>query len=250
MRLNLTSVIAFLLGLFLSPATSNATPVIYSNRTDFVNQISSPTVIDFSSVTGQAFYTSPGYQEGGISFTGYQFRDQTTYYWAAASNPSTSAWNFGTGALFYSSNPAYSPDAPPYIMVSVPDLYAVGFDVMTYVPGTQPTYGKDVDIWVTDAMGTYYQRINTLNRSTVIPPAFFGIVSPTPITSVRIQATVGQAAIDTFTFGAPIQLPAGGGGGNGPEPPPGETPEVATIVMIATGLIFLRLGKRRLSPAC
>jgi hypothetical protein len=219
-----------------------AGPIIYNTNSDFTAQLAaSPTVIDFT-VAGGEFndFTSAGYQTSGVKFLGYQS------YTSADSNFNTyistgGGYDFGTGAVLRTQDPQWSPFGQPYFQITLPgEITAVGFNIMTYLPtGTTKKYGYDVNIWITDAFGTYLETASTVNKTD--PPTFFGIVNPTAILSIKVEGITGITIVDNFTFGLGIQVPPTS------EPAPGETPEVATIIMIVSGLAFLRLGKRRIA---
>ena len=234
------------IGLLCAPAM--AIPIIYSNQGTWEAQMGTPTVVSFNGAYNADEWelSAAGYTASGVNFTGYSFYDSVTPNaktfiddWPAANTRS-----FGTGAYIRGSEPQWSTYAPAYIQVTMPAMTAFGFNLMTYLPGPTVQYGAQVDIWFSDASGNYYYRVDTNQRG--VTPAFFGVISPDGVGSVRIAAVGATTALDNFTFGSAnlIQPPAGGGGGAGAGEG-GETPEVASIIMMVTGLAFLGFGKKR-----
>jgi hypothetical protein len=221
---------------------ARATPITYSERGAWQSQVISPTIVDFETVGDGSYWlndtTAAGYGSNGATFVAYKFLTPglTEYYTQVVNNTYGQARDFGTGAVLDTVNPQWSPISPAYIAVQFPSSTAFGFDVMTFLPSTGQ-YAKDVDIWLSDGAGTYYYRINTNARTAT--PAFFGVVSPTPFTSVKIQAVNAETILDNFSFGSAVA--------GAPPPPPegGETPEMATAILIISGLLFLRFGKKK-----
>ena len=78
-------------------------------------------------------------------------------------------------------------------------------------------------------------------QSSPTTPNFFGFRSDTPFTTftVATEDFVSSITLDAMEIGTPT----GGGGGGGPTDPP-DTPEVATLLMIGSGLVMLRCGRR------
>ncbi len=209
-----------------------------------------PTTINFEGVANGDYWQDPtysaGYTASGINFTSYNYYDSSvtpTSNTTINNPPAGDPINFGTGAYIRGSLPQYSQLGQAYIQVTMPAMTAFGFDLMTYLPGPTVQYGAQVDIWFSDASGNYYYRVDTNQRG--VTPAFFGVISPDGVGSVRIAAVGATTALDNFTFGSAnlTQPPAGGGGAGGGEG--GETPEVASIILMVTGLAFLALGKKR-----
>jgi len=74
-------------------------------------------------------------------------------------------------------------------------------------------------------------------ESSSTSPSFFGFQSDSPFTTFTIatEDNVSNLFIDSLEIGS--------SGGSGPSDPP-DTPEVATLLMIGSGLIMLRCGRR------
>ena len=216
-----------------------------------------PTTINFEGVIPVSYQwsdptNSNGYTANGVNFTGYNFWESsvTPVSHTNISDPAVgSGYEFGTGAYLWGSLPEHSPMGQAYIQVTMPAMTAFGFDLMTYLPGPTVQYGAQVDIWFSDASGNYYYRVDTNQRG--VTPAFFGVISPDGVGSVRIAAVGATTALDNFRFGSAnlTQPPAGGGGEGGSGGEGGETPEVASIILMVTGLAFLGLGKKRFHPS-
>jgi hypothetical protein len=70
--------------------------------------------------------------------------------------------------------------------------------------------------------------------------AFFGATFDAPITSFDIKSTAGDFLFaDNISFGTVADTPP-------PPPPPSETPEVASLFMIGSGLVGMRLLNKRM----
>lgn len=74
-------------------------------------------------------------------------------------------------------------------------------------------------------------------QNPITAPFFFGFTSTVPFTTFTIASedNVSNLFIDSMEIGT--------SGGSGPSDPP-DTPEVATLLMIGSGLIMLRCGRR------
>ncbi len=189
------------------------------------------------------FANANGYQVNGVQFVGFQ--NASSYLGYISDVPAGGIYDFGTDAVFRTVDKGgWSPsDQVPWIMVTLPlSTYAFGVDLFTFLPAGTPQYGRPVNVWVNDGTNTYeYLALSTNGR--LEPPAFFGVVSANPISWVKVQAVDAETIIDNFTTAA--ALPMGGGGGMEGGDMGGETPEVATAILILSGLLFIRLGKKR-----
>ncbi len=137
--------------------------------------------------------------------------------------PGQQYYDFGTGSILYWNG--YTSGTYPYLAVTLPQaVTAVGLDVMG------------------GAGNIYYAGLNNLtfaysSAATLGQPnvTFFGLTSDTPFTTFYLQLPGGNTPfIDNFTYGSE--------GGSDPS----DTPEAATFLMIATGLIALSRGRKLL----
>jgi hypothetical protein len=77
-------------------------------------------------------------------------------------------------------------------------------------------------------------------QSSLSTPLFYGFASTSPFTTFTISTEdpVNDLLLDAMEIGTPTS----GGSGGGGDPP--DTPEVATLLMIGSGLVMLRCGRR------
>jgi hypothetical protein len=204
-----------------------ATLQIYSDQTLFNQQLSV-----YSTVTFENIVSAPGYVNDyddlsgftdpatGVQFVGINdpYSPYLAIEWPSASQTDQ---NWGTGA--YLLGPYYGNLSTQYVEITLPNpAYAVGMDLMTQTP-----YGGSYSI--TLSTGDTISPIATQNLPT---PTWFGVISDTPITSLRVEVLSGHSNIDNFEFGSPLGSQT-------------DTPEAATFILIGSGLLGLRLVKRR-----
>jgi hypothetical protein len=199
-----------------SATTGDSTPIGF----DGIATVGSPA----------SFNTTTGLVIGGVDFIGWTSATsaQTIVYDPSLNQP---FFDFGTGSILsWNANNGLT-GAYPYLEVILPQaVNAVGMNIMA---GT----GSVFQVGLNNAIFAY-----TSGATTGWPvPNFFGLTSDTPFTTFYLQLPGGNTPfIDNFSYGS--EQTQGGGGGGGSDPT--DTPEVATFLMIATGLIALSKGRR------
>jgi hypothetical protein len=182
----------------------------------------------YNTPTGVSSY--PNVDFIGYSSTGtplLEVEDSTSAGWAAFRN-------FGTGDVLSQLMDRPSNGSPlPYIHVvfSTP-VTAFGSDLFTSGPNA-------LNFTVTLFGSQYTVPTNPLPNT-----AFWGVTSDTPISSAdfTLQGTVfnggSHALLDNFRYGT-AQTQG---------PPPDDTPEAATMLLIGSGLIGLAYMRKRIKP--
>ena len=172
--------------------------------------------------------------------------DASSYYLYALNPAIGDAQDFGSGTELrgpYLPCTVVGACASPhtsYLSVTLPSgATSFGLDLMTAYPQAQSfTIQLDsIDVGLV---------ITTQARPT---RTFFGVTTDAPISQVRITLNSGvinqtQGLFDNFAYGA-----AGTSGGGGTTDPSGDTPEVATMLCVGSGLMAMRLLRRRQTPA-
>jgi hypothetical protein len=197
------------------PATS-AVLTTYTDNATFTAALSSQTLIDFDTLSTGEDSTAAGLTIGGINFVGM---NNGGYYLATQNN----GWNSGTFVyLPYFFGPL------SYTAVTVPSgTTAVGFDL-----GSQ----SGTDSFTVTILGA----TAVVNTATFPAHTFFGVTSDTAFTTFQIQSNIAKTVLmDNFIFGTATT-------GTVTDPPPSDTPEAATLIMIGSGLLIMRFGGRRL----
>lgn len=126
----------------------------------------------------------------------------------------------GSGAILL--GPYWLNQPSRYTLVTPPSpVYAFGLSMATMTPS-----GGAFSIYL--STGDTFSPIATVN-----PPAsqWFGVISDTAITSIQIRSLTGQPMMDNFEFGTPLAAQQ-------------DTPEVASLLMIGSGLAGLSLLKK------
>jgi hypothetical protein len=217
------SVVCFPVLLALSVPAYPAVVQTYNSRSTFeAALIGSSTLIDFSTFTNMQDL-SAGFNILGAGFANVGGESSWDMYTV---NNAGSPYNWGTGTIL--TIPAGVNGA--YLEITLSSAAtALGFNVMTVWPSTGGTVQysfPELAIGPTDLVTSVYPN-----------PLWFGLSSDTAFTKVRIYSnTGGRAAIDNLEFGNVQQQ----------QQQPEETAEIATLLMIGTGLLALRLGCGRL----
>ena len=227
-----------ILGLAAAATPLYSTTAEYSSRTSWEAAVSGVTTTTFD--TAVSGYTPPGpdgylaLAYGGLTFNDVTFQgyNDTTEYALSIVNGGTSTgqyYNWGTGGAIL-----------------------IGEQYQGALAHLHISFGTAVTAWGTDLMlggtpGDYSIQINggacptaCLATTVAFPQsAFFGMTSDTPFTFVDLFVPSGaRPELDNFSTATALVVVGGGGGGGG-EIPSGDTPEVGTILLCATGLISL-----------
>ncbi len=209
----------------VTPAYS--TTVTYTNLASWQAATSGDQTIDFSGkANGKAIQD---YSDStGVVYPDVQFIGITPNGNALdVSDTSIMSWySFGTGEALM--EPMNSTTGVPFIhVVFTTPVTAFGSDLFTF-SNTGMNFGITV-------LGTQY----TAATNTTAPPAFWGVTSDTPISSVdfTLQGTTptggSVAFLDNFRYGSQSSAP--------PDP----TPEAATMLLIGSGLLGLAYLRKR-----
>lgn len=207
----------------------------YEDRPTWNGVTTGITTDDFSSIGTPAggyqfFNTSGGLTRGSINYVGVDGAGYTML----AINPTSGENYFGSGVLLR--NADYYSLGAQYLQLTLPDLYSVGFDLGTAFPNA-------IGIRIELSTGEFY--IRQTQNSPVL--SFWGVQTNTPIEWIRLALTtggtnnpvIGQSIVllDNLSYGT-VYTPPGGGGDPGGGGETGETPEAATLLMVASGFAF------------
>ncbi len=229
-RLYATAVLAILLLLAAVPSEASILGS-YNDRATWEGLTTGRVDINFDSLGLSAggftsYSTSTGLTIGDVTFTGWQTNQYNLY----ALNPLTGwAENFESGTLIR--GPWYNTDS--YLQVTFgTSITSFALDLMTML-GDGQSFEVFVDGISAGVVVTGSQPTRT----------FFGVQTDTAITEIRIYLNSGtlfqtQGLFDNIAIGLV--------GTNNP-PPPGETPEVGTLLYTGAGLALLVASRRRLS---
>jgi len=220
------------LALIVTPAYS--TTVTYTDLASWTAATAGDQTIDFLGKANGNLIQD--YSNGGLSYTDVQFFGIGTGTPLEILDSSAAAFswaNFGSGeALIQPTNRGVN-DPVPYIHVTfTTPVTAFGSDLFT-----TSSYGMTFSITVAGA--TY-----TAPTFSLPTRAFFGVTSDTPISSADFQLqgttpTGGSIAfLDNFTYGSAQAV----------GPPPDDTPEAATMLLIGSGLLGLVILGKRMRP--
>lgn len=223
------------LALMVTPAYS-ITITTYSNEATWAAAASGLQEINFAGLapagSESTYNTSTGVTSSGVEFIGFTATPGT--YDIMVVDTTAPQWsqyyNFGTGdSLALPEDRPNSGSSLPYIQISLPTpVTALGMDLFSGSP-------NGLSYTVTVA-GTPY----TVATNPAPTPAFFGVTSDTPFSTITLslQGTVfngdSLAFLGDFQYGAAAldQM--------------GQAPEAATFLLIGSGLIGLIALKKRI----
>lgn len=223
--------LSLLPALLLTALPVHAALVTYTDAASFTAASTGLTTIGFEGVAPAnsyaAFNDSLGYKIDGLQFLGVSSAVPSYALRIVDSGSGSPYWNFGSGATLES--PSYDRSASatflPYIHVNLPaSVTAFSAELMTVSPNAL-TYQVAVQ-------GTSF------SVPTAVRPnrTFFGLTSDAPISF--IDFTVAGTTYNGGTFGLIDNVQFGS------ELPP--TPEGATFLLIGSGLVVLRIFRKRL----
>jgi hypothetical protein len=187
---------------------------------------------------GQYVYhnTSAGLSLGAVTYVGVDGAAAGGYQ-LLAMNPGA-----GWGSNFNSGTLLQGPDhhANSYLMITLPGgVTSFGLDLASVEP-----YASNFRIELDSIdLGVI---ISTLTHPNL---QFFGVRTDVAFSTVKVILTSGSVTVtngifDNVSYGA--ALVGGGGGGGGEDPPiPGETPEITSLIYLATGLGLVGWTARR-----
>ncbi len=223
---------AFLAGLPLPAST------VYADWTSWQGAVSSSTTVGFEGLTSDftSYSTSAGLTIGDAQFLGLA---ASGGYQLWVVNPTAHPdHDFGSGSVL--KGPAFSTASASILRILLPAATtALAFDLGT-VDTASSVYTISLDT------GEQFPGISVGARPDT---AFFGITSSVAFTQADVLMTTGVKSVsypilDNVAYGL-----AGSGGGTG-DPPPQETPETATFLLVGSGLVcFWRWRRRPPQPA-
>jgi hypothetical protein len=221
--------------LLLAAAPLAGSTVVYDDRALWEAATPGFTNIGFEGLTSTYadYSNAAGLTQSGVQFLGLLPSSYQLYVVNGSYFPEFHDW--GSGAIL--KGPSYFETQPTReLKVLLPaNVNSIGVDLMTIAsePG---------QFTVVLSTGEQWTGIGTLDKPN---RRFWGVSTDVPIAEIHFQLTSGinltsLPGLDNFAFGT-----LGAGGGVPPDPE-AETPEMATIVLVGTGLILLRrLGRRR-----
>lgn len=232
----------YVLLLMLAPAWLAQATVVetFDSRAEWEAATTGRIDIDFESLglgTGgwSSYSTGAGLTTGGITFVGVL--DPTTFYLYALNPPLGASEDFGSSTVLR--GPEYR--ATSYLNIILPALTtSIGLDLMTFLP--------DAQSFVIQLDGVNIgEVITTASRPT---RTFFGVTTDSPISEVRIVLNSGtqnltQGLFDNVAYGTAAGTTGGTTGAPNNPDPEAETPEVATMVALGSGLLALRWLRTR-----
>lgn len=209
-------------GLLLAASLSFASTLTYTNYSSWAaaGPVSSDT-ITFANLEPYHFYD--GYRDwpsglSGAGFYGFSFTSNSALYSFDPISSAFADWNLGSG-VFVTTEPAKT------LTINVPGTNAYGVGLLL----ASPTAG----FFTLSVNGSIVTT--NIASTTSATPAFLGIRSDAPITQIQIShsAATGRVIFDNVVWG-----------GQATEPPPSETPEASSAILIGTSLILLPLARK------
>ena len=237
--------------ILLSPAYS-ATLQIYSDPTVFSGLTENTSLITFDDSSTVNEYGSSGYYAEWQGSAGQvQFTSLGGYSYFSLLVPTAPQINWGTGKVLEASG---GPGQSLQIALPGTGVTAVGLNLMTLTQDVGSTYNSGGTITITLSTGDVISNIPTAYWATSmgaspyaagVGPTWWGVTSDTPITWINVTSSTGAIVIDNLDFGAVNPLNSGSSGND----TDAQTPEVATMILIGTGLVAIRLlGKYGAKP--
>lgn len=214
---------AALLFVVLPGSAAPLTDLYYANNSAWQSRISLIGDETFASLAATPFAT-------------YSYTSLTGFTVTAGQNSGTSPFYAGSFSPFGRSlqGPYYSSQLPYFRVSFTSPLTAVGFSLGMYSLGGNLSF-------ITSAGDTA-----TLTNLTANTPTFFGFTSNTAISYVDIYNSAGATMINRVQTGNLVVTGGGSGGGTGN---PAETPEIASLLLCASGLCVFGAKRYRLSQA-
>lgn len=206
-----------------------ATTITYDNQATFLNLFAPPPpVVNFDGYALNPGSTFAFDTANGLTIDGMQFVGHNTdcCYYAYVNNPASNdkSYNWNSGAVAMIAG--YWAGNRNYLTVALPaGMNAFGLDLMVANTAAVPN-PRDVKITLSD--GTTYTVTTAANPTRT----FWGISSDVDISFLTIEAPGGQLLIDNVYGGTASVTDPG---------PVNPSPEVASFLLIGTGLALLRL---------
>lgn len=243
-RLLISVVIGLIVALM--PAYS-ATIITYTDQSIFNSVTQGVITLTFDDQTYPGYVSgSNGYWIGPAgSLVHLVGAGSSNYYTALTKNPS-SVTDWGTGAVLEGGYAGNS-DSSWQLHIDLPVAStAIALNLMTKANDHSPVTGGSLNITLssgdvagpikTAAWDGTVDEDNTSPNSAGVKPTWIGLTSDVAFTSLDIHTLDGSVPIiDNFAFGSTLAAAP---------PPETEAPEAATMVLIGTGLLAIRLVRR------
>ena len=221
-------IVAFAFLLIALPVSASVIDSSFT-RSEFNLLNGARTDIDFQSfgyAPGQwsTYHTAAGLTVGGVNFVGAL----DPGYMLVLSYPTPGADDFGSGTRLRSDMTINS-----YLLLTMPaQVNAFGVDLASFFPGAA-SFRIELD---GVGLGIVIPTQNAPNLT------FFGVLTDTPFSQVRIYLAAGSVSttglFDNFAFITGASAPGG-------EAEVGETPEIASMIAVGTGLFLLGWKRHR-----
>lgn len=245
-RVFISTRIAFLVAILTALPAFGSVLGTYEDRSTWNGLTTGIVTDDFESlglpIGGYTIYgTGAGLTRGSVNYVGVNGGGYTML----AINPTLGAGNdFGSGIVLRTAD--YESLATQYLQMTLPDVTAVGFDLGTAFPNA-------VGIRIELSTGEFYIR----TTQTAPTLSFWGVRADAPISWIRIALTTGSGAspvqfssialLDNVSYGTAYVPPPPPPPGGEEEPgPTGETPEVTTLLYVASGFGLLVMRRKNI----